>query len=259
MHASLRFVPIAVLVALAAACGEKGDGDPPGMGGTGGSSSSGGSDGSGGSGGVGGSGGTSTSSGTGGTGDGGSAGAPVEPMLVYGFDEDLQGWTVIYTASKEGVDPVEPSDIELDWAEDEGNPGGALRAEIPFTDAGQYIGFGLDLTADPLDLTGRTITVWVKIVSGVGDPTDLMTNPAGAKIYAKSGEAYVYAAGSFNNITEIGEWLEIDFELAYPDYVDETNGIFDPSEVREIGVQIDTGGTSMSAQPGVIMIDGVSY
>ena len=256
MHASLRFVPIAALVVLAAACGDKGDSDPPGTDGNAGMGGTGGSDGSGGSGDTGGTGGSGGSGGTGGAGEGGSG---IQPMLVYGFDEDLEGWSVIYTASQEGVDPVDPGDVELDWAEDEGNPGGALRAEIPFTDAGQYIGFGLDLTSEPLDLTGRTITAWVKIVSGVGDADDLMTNPAGAKIYAKSGEAYVYAAGTFNNITEIGEWLEIDFDLEYPDYVDEANGIFDPSEIREIGIQIDTGGTSMSAQPGVVLIDGISY
>lgn len=261
MHTSSRFLGLFALVLLTAACGSKGSGSADdstdGSGGTEASGGSGGAgtDASGGSGGTGGE--TDASGGTGGNGE---AGAPGEAELQYGFDEGLEGWDYNYSSSADGVDLIDASDVEVEWNEEDGNPGGAFMATIPYADAGQYVGFGLDLTSDPIDLSGRVMTADVMLVEGVGDDDDLMTNPAGAKLYAKStADLYIYAAGEFNNITEKGVWVNIEFVMDYPDYVDESNGIFDPSEILEIGVQFDTSGTSMSAQPGTWLIDNVSW
>ena len=108
-------------------------------------------------------------------------------------------------------------------------------------------------------MTGRIITADIKLVDGVGDPDDLMTNPAGAKLYAKAGEAYVYNAGYFESITVQGEWITISYDLADPGYEDAAAGTFDPTDIREIGVQFDTSGTSTSAQPGTWLLDNVSW
>lgn len=244
MVASLRIFPVASLVLLVAACGSKGTGAPDdtdtGSGGTGGS----------------GSGGT-------GSGTGGGAGAPVEPMLVYGFESGDENWDVTYVSSADDVDDVSETDIEVEWSQDAGMPAGALRVQIPYESHGQYVGIGIevaDAETDGLDLSGkRRIEADVMIESGVGDPDDLATNPAGAKLYAKSGSSYVYANGSFTNVEAIGQWVRVRFEVDDPSFTDLENGVFDPGDIREFGVQLDTSGTSMSAQTGVWILDNISY
>jgi len=270
MRASLIYSAVAILTVLNAACGEKGTLRPShGLKGSAGSAGSAepGSDDTPNAGGfeqapsAGGAGGTAADDGT----NGGEGGAPSEPEseLAYGFDEDVQGWIVQYSSSGPEGDPVPPvplNDITVEWSEDEGNPDGALRAEIPYDSASQYVGFGVSLSQDEaIDLTGRIVYADVKIVSGVGDEDDLLTNPAGAKIYAKSGATYVYANGSYNNVDTIGEWITISFDIEYPQFVDEANGVFDPSDVLELGIQFDTGSTSTSATPGVVLIDNIRY
>ena len=65
--------------------------------------------------------------------------------------------------------------------------------------------------------------------------------------------------GAYNNIDEKGLWKNIRFDLSQPDFVDEANGEFDPSEVREIGIQFDTSSTTTTAQPGAWLIDNIAY
>ena len=254
MHMSLRFLAISGLVLLTAGCGSKGSGSPDEMDTDSGSSSTtmGTASGTGGD--------TTSTSSTETSGTGGSAGGPIEAELQYGFDSGLEGWDYNYSSSASGVPLIDAAGVEVEWNEEDGNPGGAFMCTIPYEEAGQYVGFGIDLTQTPIDLSGHTMSADVMLVSGVGDDEDLLTNPAGAKLYAKSTQdLWIYAAGEFNNITERGVWVTIEFDMDYPDYVDETNGIFDPSEVLEIGVQFDTSGTSTTAQEGTWLIDNVSY
>jgi len=252
MNKFLRYLALGSLVALSAACGSKGDGsaddemDTDGSGGsdTGGS---GGSD-------TGGSGGTSSTDG----GTGGGAGGPVAAELQYGFDEDLEGWDYNYSSSAPESALIQPSEVEVTWNEDDGDPGGAFQAYIEYAEAGQYVGFGINLSTG-IDLTGRVITATIKLVDGVGDAEDLTTNPAGAKLYAKAGEAYVYNAGYFQNVEEHGVWLTISYDLSDPGYEDPSAGTFDATDIREIGVQFDTGGSTTTAQPGTWLLDNISW
>ena len=257
MHALLRYLPALSLVACSVACGDKGDDPAPDT-----SSSAGGSESSGGSGGTsttttssnGGSGGSSTSGG----GDASAAGGPGEPEVAYDMDDGLDGWIPQYTSSEEPDALIDVADLEISWNEEGGNPGGALQADIPYSEPSQWVGYGVSLST-PLDLEGRFIFADIMILAGVGEPEDLMNAPAGAKIYAKSGDTYVYAAGQYNNIDTIGEWRSIQFDLAFPDYVDEANGVFDPSDIREIGIQFDTNGETTTAQPGTWLVDNIGY
>ncbi len=257
MNASLKYLIIAVSGALAA-CGSKGDRE---VSVTDGSGASGGSGGGANDGGGGVSTGSGGSGGGHGGGTGGSAGAPPEAMLIYGFDSGLEQWKFVNSNSDaaKGVAPVPEEDITLEWSEDEGDPGGALLATIGYFDTDQWVSFGIDLTQKPVDLSQRTLSADVKILSGVGEAEDLMNAPAGAKIYAKSGSSYVYANGKYHNIETIGDWYHLTFDVDEPLFVDEANGTFDPSEVREIGIQFDSNSESTTAQEGVWVVDNISY
>jgi len=245
MHALLRYFPALSLVAFSVACGDKGDEPAPDT-----SSSAGGS------GGAGGTSGTTTS--TNGPSTTGGAGGPGTAAVVYGFDEGLDGWQAQYTSSEVADALIDVDDLETSWNEGAGNPGGALQADIPYSAPSQWIGYGVSLST-PIDLSGLVVFADVMILAGVADPDDLMNAPAGAKLYAKSGEAYVYAAGQYNNIDTIGEWRTIQFDLAFPDYVDEANGVFDPSDIREIGIQFDSGSAATAPETAVVLVDDVTY
>ena len=249
MHALLRCLPSLSLVLFCVACGDKGDDPAPAE-----STSSGGS---GNTAGSGGSSATTTPTNTGSS-TTGEAGGGGDAEVVYGFDTGLDGWKAQYTSSEVEDALIDVEDLEIDWNEAAGNPGGALQADIPYSAASQWIGYGVSLST-PIDLSGLVVFADVMILAGVADPEDLMNAPAGAKLYAKSGDAYVYAAGQYNNIDTIGDWRTIQFDLAFPDYVDEANGVFDPSDIRELGIQFDTNGETTTPEPGTWLVDNVSY
>jgi len=253
MQAWIRHFGFGCVALLALACGSKGDDDDDDTGGSGGTGNTGNTGGS--TAGTGASGGTTGGSTTGGGGSGGS----MAVTQAYTFDSDEEGWIVQYTSSGDGIDLIDKAAVTLSWVA-EGDPDGALQADIPYESKSQYVGIGLSL-ATPVDLTGKTLRARVKVLSGLGEPEDLMTNPGGAKLYAKSGTGYVYANGVYNPITTIGTWLSISFNLAAPDFVDETNpaGAFDVTDIREIGIQFDTGGTSMTPMAAEILTDNVTY
>jgi hypothetical protein len=125
---------------------------------------------------------------------------------------------------------------------------------------GQYVGVGL-VPAPAADITGKVITARVKIVSGLESATDLMNAPAGAKIYVKSSGGYIYESGAPQNLTSTGIWNVITFDYKTPGYLDPTvdAAAFDPADIRELGIQIDSGGMTTTAQPVVILIDTLAY
>jgi len=235
----------ALLITVAVGCGDKGSGDGDD---TGGSASQAG---------------TSTSAGTSsagtssaGTSAGGSASAA---MPVYTFDTDIQGFKVQDSSGATGVDPVPKGDIMLSFNADDGTPDpGALQLDIPYSAASQYVSAGVNIDPPGVDLTGKTIKAMVKIVSGYGSAEDIMTAPANAKLYVKTGANYVYASASVANITSIGTWTAIDFNTRFPDYNADKNA-YDPSQVLEIGVQFDTNSASTTAAPAVVLLDNISY
>ena len=274
MNAWLNYVGCGCVALSVLACGAKGsDGDDDDDTGTGATSGSGGSSGTSSGGSSSGgtpSGGTSsggTSSGgtsgtTGGTG-GGSMG-----MDRHTFDTDVEGWIVEYTSSGTlvagGAAPViAKGDVLLEHNADEGDPDpGMLEATIPYTTESQYVGIGINYTTG-VDLSAAVLTAHVRVASGLGEAADLLNNPGGAKLYAKSGTIYCYAAGDFNNITMIGSWMTIQFDFTrtrpYP-YEDPACAMpFDPTDVRELGIQFDTGGMTTTAQEAVVNIDTIAY
>lgn len=254
MNASLRHIGIGCLslitplALLTIGCGEKGTDTPSDDGMSSAATSAGGS----------------PSAGGGSTTGGGTA-VPENSLTFEGSDE---GWAPLYTAFADSVDPADQfleTDIVVEVSADEGNPDGALKVTVPYTAYGQYAGIGAAVSQ--LDLTGITIRADVQLQSGMLGAEDLVNNPAGAKLYVKAGEAYAYAAGTYNKITSSGVWHTITFNLALPDYKDESNGTYDPADIREIGIQFDTATIDdtatleMSTPPeaAVFLIDNVEY
>lgn len=278
MNLAVRWIGLGCGAILVLACGstgsDNGSGGSAGAGTGGASGTGGGGAGTIGLGGAGGSGiagsvpsgGSNAATGTGGTGGTGTV------TKIYSFDSDLEGWIVQYTsAGVIGSGPmlgtnaplIPKADVMLSWTSTDGNPStppGAMELRIPYTTASQYVGVGVSLAA-PVNLTGKVLTANVKVVSGLGDAVDLVSNPGGAKLYAKSGPAYIYAAGDYKSVSAIGTWYQITFTLSTPSFtaVDPDGGTFDPSDIREIGVQLDTGGTTTTATAAVDMIDAVQY
>jgi hypothetical protein len=178
------------------------------------------------------------------------------------FYNDIEGWSV--TSSEfdiGGSTLVDPSAIELYWISADGWPNfGVMVASIPYSMPSQRVGLGANL-GRPTDLSDAVLTLCVRVVEGFGDSTDLMTSPGGAKLYAKSGAGSCYANGQYHYIGDAanprGRWMKLQFNLARPPDYEDPNCVepFDPTDVREIGVELDTSPTTRTAQPAAFMID----
>jgi len=227
----------AILITTSVGCGDKGSGD--GDEGTAGSSST-----------------AGTSNSAAGTSNSGGSSSSTA-TLVYAFDTDIEGFKIQDSSAATGVDPVPKADVTLSHNGDDGNPDpGALQLDIPYSAASQYVSTGVNL--DPgVDLTGKKLKAMVKIVSGYGSEDDIMTAPGNAKLYVKTGAAYVYASASVANITSIGTWVAIEFDPEFPGY--QADGTYDIKDVKEIGIQLDTNSASTTASPAVVLIDSISY
>lgn len=259
-------VGLGCLAMLSLACGAKGDESPApsqtGTAGTLGTGAAGSLTGSGAGGESSGAAGATVGAGGDMGGSGGSGGAGGSgPMVTksYSFDTDVEGWQVQFAGATAPSMPFDKATVMLSHNATDGEPTpGSLELSIPFTSAGQNIDVGVDPTG--VDLRGKTLTARIKIVSGFEDPMDLTMAPAIARLYAKSGAGYIYANGQFNNLTAVGTWIPITFPIAMTDFVAMSDaGTWDPSDIREIGVQLETSGTTTTASTAVVRIDTVTY
>jgi hypothetical protein len=249
----------ALVITTAVGCGDKGSGDDNG---TAGSASQAGSSNTAGSASQAGSSSTAGTSSAGtssaGTSSGGSSGGSASAaMPVYTFDADVQGFKVQPTSAAVGVDPVLQTDVMIGFNAADGSPDpGSLQLDIPYSAASQYVSAGVNI-ATAVDLTGKKVKALVKIVSGYGSADDLLLAPGNAKLYIKTGMAYVYASAAVANLTSIGTWTAIEFDPEFPGY--QAVGAYDPTQVLEIGVQFDTNSASTTAAPAVVLVDSISY
>ena len=165
------------------ACGSKGGDDDDTTGGTGGTMTGGG--------------GTTSMGGT-----GGSAGGTMRPEPTFDFDTDEEGWKPEYISlgkddAMMDVPSIDLMDVKATWADGvgDGDMGGALQGTIPYTSPRQYVGFGINLSFE--DFTDKLITMRLKVKSGIVSDADIAAKTPGAKIYVKTGDQYVYAAGVY--------------------------------------------------------------
>lgn len=166
----------------------------------------------------------------------------------WAFGTDAQGWSAraVSTSATFSID-----DVQVTWSPNGGDAGGTLIATIAFDAADQFARVGVDSSATPLDLTGRTVTARVELDSGFTATGDLT-----AKLYVTSGDAGVLADGPSIALSAEGQWFTLSFDADNP-FSAETN--FDAGDIRELGVQIDTSSSSTNAGSVTIFIDSVDY
>ncbi|GEM_PF-4789219 len=208
---------------------------------------------------------------TGGTSNGGAAatggsetgGAPAAEML-FDFATDAMGFTIQdYTPGDDQYTNLAQAGSEtaaattLTWVDEPGQDGepGMLRMDIPFSGDDQFADIQVQLDGS-MDWAGRVLHAWVKVESGLVDSESYC---GGAILSIKTGD-WVYGGSPWKNLCAgtFGEWVEVVFELDFPDY---SNDGYDPSMAVSVAVQISSGGANEgkpAPTPAVVYIDSIS-
>lgn len=185
---------------------------------------------------------------------------PASGDVVLGVDQveflPRQGWS--FRSGLEGfeLDPFEdPGNLgattELLHDATAGSPGaGSVRLEIPFSGPEERVSLQF-AAADPLDLTGRTLTARVRVDTWNGSST---TAWPGALLFVISGDDFCWAAHGWTNLTEAPDWIELRFPLADADFGECAGAAL--TDVRRVGVQINSGQTDPDG-PAVIHVDSL--
>jgi hypothetical protein len=196
-----------------------------------------------------GTGGTTTGSGTGGTttsggvggcictggapgGGTGGAGTTTPASFAYTFDTTVQGFSLsTYAdtsatnlgAANSGAAPAPTA--TFDGTEGDPDPG-ALAVAVTFTAYNQYVDAAVNLSPT-INLQGKTIHAWVKLVSG--------SFTGGAILHASTTSTYIYGSGPLTTLVA-GQWTQVSFDLTTA-----TGAGWDASQVIQIGLQLLTG------------------
>jgi hypothetical protein len=143
---------------------------------------------------------------------------------------------------------------------------GSLRIDAPFsayTQPDQSVDFQFMLRSAPVDLTGKTLFVYLKLDSGFSpDPSA----PGGLIFYAKSGMNWDWGQAPWLNLdpTVVGQWRKYVFNLSTAESGATNIAPFDPSQVMSIGIKLDTGSPTITPlpappAPAVFHIDSIGY
>jgi len=165
--------------------------------------------------------------------------------VIYGFDADLQGWYIRET-SPEFLE--EDSALTHDAQNGSQTPGTA-RLFTPFSDSNQKI----EVQADrAIDLSGRTLTVRVRLQSGLGSDAQ---HPGGIKLFAKSGADYRYASGEWVELRPGGGWSDVSLVGDAP--ILDPDG-YSPADVRQIGFELRSFEETTDVSEAVMFFDTVT-
>jgi len=191
------------------------------------------------------------------TGDGGIS------ILDYDGDE-VDGIQYVNTGSEHdrselmGLDPdVAPTarwSGDIDGYDDEP---GVVVVTAPFNGFNQSVDLEWHFDT-PQDLSGKYLLARVLILDD-GGYVQGTGAAGGGHVFAKSGEAWDYADGTWTTLKQddYGSWVEMEFDLDNPSYA--VSG-FDPTVVQGYGLQISTGGAvgDTDPTPATIYIDQVA-
>ena len=210
-------------------------------------------------------------SGTGGTPFPGTGGAPSIAVYLYTFTD----YDEVYLAAPGTGMPV-PNDLtpisNFTWDSQDGAPdpvadAGSLRIQAPFsayTQPDQCVDFQFLLDNAPVDLTGKTLFVYLKLDSGFSpDPAA----PGGFIFYARSGPNWDWGQAPWQNLdpsTAIGKWRKYTFNLSMAESGTANVAPFDPSQVTTIGIRLDTGTPTVTPlpappTPAMFHVDSIGY
>jgi hypothetical protein len=200
---------------------------------------------------------------TGGTGTGGT---PRPLVLLYTFDSanDCAAWSYANNSPAPAYDISRLSTLDCDGTT--GQPDSpSLRVVAPFNaylqPDDQRVDIQFLLPGAPVDLTGRVISVWIKLDSGFVGPDS--SSPGGIVLYAKSGPNWDWGQAPWCNLInprDVGRWVQYSFDLSAPDPGSKPE--FDPSQIQSIGISIDTGAPTaplVSPSTGTFHVDSIGY
>jgi hypothetical protein len=233
---SVGFLCALSLGSLSFACGDKGsdDGDDEGSGGMA----------------VGGgSGGTSATAGS----TAGGTGGAVTATVLYGFDNDVEGFKFeMYTPGEPYVNVGPEAEIEWDGGNGQDGQPGRLKLTIPFSDFNQLADIQINFPAR--DFSGKTIRAYAMLESGFSSD---MSAPGGGYIFVKTGTAFTWAKGQDKNLP-LGTWTPFIAEADSLIGADTATVEPDPTAVVSLGMQFYSGTGSATADPpttAIIYVD----
>lgn len=190
------------------------------------------------------------------SGEGGGAGAPVVGYdMGYHFTdpEQMNEWHIKTSYCDDCIDTATAEAgcgsvlLTADWPEAANS--GTLKAIFEITDADD---------GDRWDLSGRTVTVRVRWLSGGG------TDNNGYNLYFETNdEDWGYMGPSLGELTSPGDFMDFTAEFPW----EETDG-FDPATIRQMALRFDTKfwtdenyppTFSYDAEPAVFEIDAIVW
>lgn len=169
---------------------------------------------------------------------------------VWDFSADTEGFVPGFSSPDATLKDM--ATVEHDATEGDPQPG-SLSVAIPFSAPEEKVTIALNFPA-AVDMSGKKLSAKVRLDAGFG--TDPMV-PGGAKLYAKTTTAYVYADGGWLNLDAPGVFQTLTLTLDKPEgYLAE--GAWTPSEVLEIGIEFaaNSGGTW---ERGSFHLDTIGY
>jgi hypothetical protein len=162
----------------------------------------------------------------------GSLGGTLAPLVNHTFDTTVQSYALSNydnTSRKNLGGPNSPTTPTLMHDSAVGDPSpGSLVVTASYTDYKQYVDPVVNLSS--LDLTGKVISSRVRLDSG--------SFTGGVQLHAGSGPSYCYAASDWMTLTPGPVWTTLSLYLAT---VTGSGCTFTASDIRQIGVQFDTG------------------
>jgi hypothetical protein len=204
--------------------------------------------------------------GTGGKGVGGATGMGGNPACmgprytnVDTFGSILDGWVVATNSTPGTLAPIPGVDggpgtgtkIELDPTD--GMPAtpvqSSVKLTIPFDQPNEELLFAQNMSG--INLMGETVTAWIKLDSGLN--TDPVNNGR-AFLILKSTAAYNYATGVAKPLDRTAGWVQLTVDATHPS---QTPTGWDPCDIREIDVSIQTGGLG-TYTTAVVHIDTIA-
>jgi hypothetical protein len=126
---------------------------------------------------------------------------------------------------------------------------GSLKVMAPYSGANQYVDIQKSFTSDPQNWTGKTLHVRVRATEG--------SFGGGAQVYVNTIPGTFVFGGTSTNFAKNNAWQDFAVNLDAPTTTG-TNGVFDPSRVIQIGVQLSTGTAGAGSTPVTFNIDSFS-
>jgi hypothetical protein len=202
-------------------------------------------------------------------------GAISTPLRTFDFAVDVEGWALGYAdparlvapaiaTGDAGVDaalvpPPAPGTATAAHDASVGDPDpGSVLLNLPFDAPNQKIDFEVNVANNGLgvSLAGRGISLRLRVDSGLAlNPM----NPAGVKLYVKTGPLSVYADSGFLNILPGSDWQTFTWpNVSTPAYTDPA-GPHAPDDVRQLGFELATGDVPGTYSAAIVHVDTVVY